>query len=148
LIAINTFVRRLPLDWKIVAASKSLSEHYIAIVDDDRSVARAIGRILTIGGYSVRLFASAEEFLADAGHYGCVVLDIQLPGMSGLELEKRIAASDPGMAVVFFSASYENKRELVARQTGRLCVSKPAESQVILEAVARSIQAKRFGPAD
>jgi FixJ family two-component response regulator len=124
------------------------SGQYVAIVDDDASVGRAIGRILTIAGYTVRLFASAEEFLADPGRYDCIVLDVQLAGMSGVELERRMVAIDPHIAVVFISASCEHKRETIARQTGRLCVAKPADSQILLEAVARSIQKTRFGPAD
>jgi FixJ family two-component response regulator len=147
LIAINTFSRRLPVDWKVETASMNVSWHYVAIVDDDLSIGRAIGRILTIGGYTIRLFVSAEEFLADPGHYDCVVLDVHLPGMSGLDLEKRIMAIDPRIAVVFFSAFCANNREAIARETGRLCVSKPADGKLLLEAVARSIQAKRFGSA-
>jgi len=120
----------------------------VAIVDDDLSVRRAIGRILSIGGYTIRLFVSAEEFLSSPEPYDCVVLDLQLPGLSGLELERRIHTDDPRTAVVFFSAFADTKKATLARRTGRLCVSKPADGQLLLEAVARSIQANRFGPSD
>jgi FixJ family two-component response regulator len=86
---------------------------------------------------------SAEEFLADAGRYDCVVLDVQLPGLSGLDLEEQIRTRE-GLAVVFFTGCADMKRAVIARNTGRLCLRKPADSRVLLEAVAHSIQARKF----
>ncbi len=124
---------------QIVAAYSKPSTYEVAVVEDDPSVRRAVGRILTVAGYKVVLFQSAEEFLAQASHQDCVVLDVQLPGLSGLELEQRLRAADARTPVVFFTGCTDAKRALIARQTGRLCVHKPADDRVLLEAVAHAI---------
>ncbi len=77
-----------------------------AIVDDDASVCRSFSRLLTAAGMQAVSYASAEAFLGDTGRarFDCLVLDIQLEGMSGLELSRRLAADKDGTPVIFITA--------------------------------------------
>lgn len=79
---------------------------YVAVVDDDDSACRALGRLLRTAGFLPVTYASAEAFLQDTKrpHFDCLVLDIQLKGMSGLELHRRLAAVEDITPVLFITA--------------------------------------------
>jgi FixJ family two-component response regulator len=78
----------------------------VYVVDDDFSVRTALRRLLLSLGHPVRLFASAEQFLAstDSGARGCLILDLMLPGMSGLELQAQLADDGWKLPVIFITA--------------------------------------------
>jgi FixJ family two-component response regulator len=113
---------------------------HVAVIDDDPLVLRAIGRVLKDAGYEVSPFLSAENFLAYPGRFDCVLLDVQLPGMSGVELEPRIRASEPLTAVVFFTAQDDAVRAQIARDSRRVCLPKPTDHRALLAAIERAIQ--------
>jgi two-component system, LuxR family, response regulator FixJ len=138
-------IRVLVLPHQMVTLPSKSSEHQVAVVDDDLGVRRAVGRVLTAAGYSVRLFQSGEDFLADDAHYECVVLDVQLPKQCGIEVERRLRVAKPRTAVVFLTACSEEKKAMIARQTGRLCLQKPADERVLIEAVARASEGGKLG---
>ena len=78
----------------------------ISIVDDDESVREALKSFLKSAGFEVEAFASAEEFL-NSGHVSgaaCLILDVRMPGMSGVELQDRLTASRDGVPIIFISA--------------------------------------------
>lgn len=79
---------------------------YVAVVDDDQSICRSFSRLLRAAHFQPITYASAEEFLADTKHpkFDCLVLDIQLEGMSGLELRRRLSAVNDVTPVVFITA--------------------------------------------
>jgi len=79
---------------------------YVGVVDDDESVCRSFSRLLRAAHFQPITYASAEAFLADTKHpkFDCLVLDIQLVGMSGLELRKRLSAVKDDTPVVFITA--------------------------------------------
>lgn len=79
---------------------------YVAVVDDDESICRSFSRLLRAAHFQPVAYASAEAFLADTKHpkFDCLVLDIQLEGMSGLELRKRLFAVKDETPVVFITA--------------------------------------------
>lgn len=79
---------------------------YVAVVDDDESLCRSLSRLLRAGGIQPINYASAEAFLADAKHpqFDCLVLDIQLGGMSGIELAQRLAAEGGRIPIIFITA--------------------------------------------
>ena len=79
---------------------------YIAVVDDDESIRRSFSRLLRAAHFQPVAYASGEEFLADTKRpiFSCLVLDIQLEGMSGLELKQRLSRSNDGTPVVFITA--------------------------------------------
>jgi FixJ family two-component response regulator len=79
---------------------------YVAVVDDDESVCRSFGRLLRASGFQPVTYSSAETFLQDTKRprFDCLVLDIQLEGMSGLELSRRLTAVKDFTPVIFITA--------------------------------------------
>ncbi len=79
---------------------------YVAVVDDDESLCRSLGRLLRAAGIQPITYASAEAFLADRKHprFDCLVLDVQLGGISGIELGKHLAAEGGHAPFIFITA--------------------------------------------
>ena len=79
---------------------------HIAIIDDDALVRPALKDCMESAGYSVEVFGSAEEFLASnaAGNAACLIVDVQLPGITGLELQERLAGNGSHAPIVFVTA--------------------------------------------
>jgi FixJ family two-component response regulator len=114
----------------------------ICVVDDDVSILRALGRLLRTGNYAVETFASAEAFLAsESGPMArCLVLDVQLGGVSGLELQERLAASGARTPVVFITAHDDAMSRERARRAGAVdYLRKPFDDVALLGAVRRAI---------
>ena len=115
----------------------------IAIVDDDRWIRGSLERLLTSAGFRAESFVSAEQYLDDGDHdgVGCVVLDIRLPGMSGLELGRRLATDLHRVPVVFISAHDEPQVRREAAQTGAIAfLGKPFDDVELLTAVHRALR--------
>jgi len=115
---------------------------YVAIVDDDESFARALSRLLRASQFEVCTFVSAEEFLAATALKppDCLVLDIQLGGMSGVELQQRLHELGHPSPIIFVTAHDSAEVRAQAEKAG--CVAylrKPVASHVLLEAVARAL---------
>ena len=91
------------------ASIKHSSKNYIAIVEDDESLCRSLARLLQASGYQPVTYHSAEVFLGDAKQpvIGCLIVDIQLGGMSGLELGERLARDGSNIPLIFLTA-HEN----------------------------------------
>ena len=121
----------------------SKNKIYVAVVDDDESFARAIGRLLRAAEFEVSTYPSSEAFLATTTlpHPDCLVLDIQLGGMSGVELQQRLHELGDRTPIIFVTAHDEPEVRAEAVQSG--CVAylrKPVASRALLEAVARALQ--------
>jgi FixJ family two-component response regulator len=114
----------------------------ISIIDDDPSVRTATARLLRSMGFSVYAFASAQEFLSSPQLHetSCVIADVQMPGMSGIELQEYLIAHDHGMPVIFITAfPHESVRER-AMKRGAVCfLSKPFDEPQLLECVQRAL---------
>ena len=82
------------------------TRRYVGIIDDDESLRRSLGRLLQLGGFQPVLFQSAEEFLGDAlrRHLRCLLVDVRLGGMSGLELHDRLIAEGSRVPVIYITA--------------------------------------------
>jgi FixJ family two-component response regulator len=93
---------------------------YVGVVDDDQSVCRSLSRLLRAAHFQPITYASAEEFLADTKHpkFDCLVLDIQLEGMSGLELSQRLSAVKDFTPVVFITANDDPEVRAQAMASG------------------------------
>ena len=113
------------------------TQSVIYIVDDDASVLRALRRLIKAMGFTVETFASAEDFL-QSGHRkkrGCLILDIQLPGMDGFDLQKRLAASDCRIPLIFITAHEDTKVRVRALEAGAAFLQKPFDEQALLNAI-------------
>jgi FixJ family two-component response regulator len=84
----------------------SVPTAYVAVVDDDENICRSFGRLLHAAGLQPVTYDSAESFLADTKHprFGCLVLDIQLGAMSGIELARQLAAAGERTPIIFITA--------------------------------------------
>src|SRR6187401_2765641 len=92
----------------------------VAVVDDDPSMLSAADNLLDAHGFATALFASAEEFLGSgaAAQVDCLLLDIHLGGMSGIELRRRLKASRPALPVIFMTALDNEEIRQQAVETG------------------------------
>lgn len=115
----------------------------LAIVDDDEQVRRSAARLLRSYGYRVQVFDSAEAYLAQDCETDCALVDIQLPGLSGLELEQRIRNEWPAAAVVFVTAHDDAATIAAARKTHRYLITKPFDDEELLGTIARALNRNR-----
>lgn len=113
----------------------------ISVVDDDPSMSRMLCRAIKAAGLSVDVFGSAEEFLdSDASHASvCLILDVNLPGMSGLELQERLNASQLEMPIIFMSAQADEDMKRDALNAGAVGFLRKPFSIESLFATLRSI---------
>jgi FixJ family two-component response regulator len=126
--------------------SESPAVPVIAVVDDDESVRESLAGLAESVGYEATLFNSAEEFLESARHrndLACLILDVRLPGMSGVELHNQLAAANWFVPTIFITAHAD---PVVATESGVLTVLyKPFQAEVLLEFVKIAIeQSRRF----
>jgi len=110
---------------------------HIALVDDDDSVRRALSRLLSALGFEVSAFASAEEFLvsADLERARCMLLDVHLPRLSGLELKSLLSIANRSVPVVFITGDDHMARSEEMRRTGARCLMKPLERDKLVAAI-------------
>lgn len=108
----------------------------IGIVDDDDDVRRAVRRLLLASGFDVSVYPSAEAFLAAGQMLDCLVLDVHLGGMSGVELYRQLQASAGAPAVVFVTAHFEMLHQI--ERMGAPCLPKPFDEQALVQAIARA----------
>ena len=121
---------------------------YIAVVDDEEPVRIMIGRLLRLEDYQVASFGSGEEFLSSlaARVPECVILDVHMPGLSGLDVQAQLRAMDAGIPAIFVTASDDSTLDQAVRQAqGLALLRKPFSRSVLLGAVAAALQAKRRG---
>ena len=114
----------------------------ISIVDDDLSVCRAVRRLVQSAGYTAETFASAREFLesSPSGRTACLVLDIQLDGMSGFELSERLAEDRTAIPIIFITAHDDALTRARVRRAGVAAyLTKPFDEQALLHAIATAI---------
>ena len=99
---------------------KSNQNICVAVVDDDESLCRSLGRFLRAAGFQPVTYPSAEAFIADDGHpkFDCLLLDVQLDGMSGLDLGRRLAAIKDRTPIVFITALDDPKVQVQAESSG------------------------------
>jgi FixJ family two-component response regulator len=123
----------------------------VAIVDDDPSVRRALQRVVEAGGYTVQTFASAREFLDALPKFrvACLVLDIYLGGMSGLDLQKRVVADGLRIPVIFITAHDDAPtRGRIAKSGAAGYLWKPFDGPALLDAIGRAIRSNDEGSGD
>jgi len=113
----------------------------VAVVDDDPSMLRAAENLLDAHGFATKSYSSAEEFLGIVSKYqiDCVLLDIHLRGLSGIELRQQLRSSHPTLPVIFMTALDDDRVRQQALETGcAACLSKPFPAQQLLDAIEKA----------
>jgi two-component system, LuxR family, response regulator FixJ len=109
-----------------------------AIVDDDSDVRRALSRLLRAMGHHVKVFASAEDFDAQAVDVDCAIVDVRLPGLTGLELRERLRSRGSPLPVVLITGGSDRIARDVATVDTPL-VTKPFDADVLSAAISAAI---------
>lgn len=110
----------------------------VFIVDDEPSVGKAIGRLLKSMGYKYKCYTSAEAFLegADMEQVDCLILDIMLPGMDGLELQQELKKRECSIPIIFITGHGEKQLEREVMNAGALgYLNKPFDEQVLINLI-------------
>ena len=118
----------------------------IAVIDDDESVRIGLVTLVQSAGYAANGFASAEGFLALGWRawrgYACVVTDIQMPGLSGIELKQRLSNAQSPLPVIMITARNEVGLEERAHAAGAVCfLKKPFEAGVLIRCLESALKA-------
>ena len=114
----------------------------IAIVDDDESARSAIHGVLKSAGFQPRSFVSAEEFLESGQQReaACLITDIRMPGISGLELQARLAEQDCRIPIIFITSYGDTITRSQAMRAGAIgFLGKPFDDEVLLESVRAAL---------
>jgi FixJ family two-component response regulator len=114
---------------------------WIGVIDDDPSVRRALGRMIRLFGFETKLFASASDYLNESHpEPACLILDIVMPDMNGLELLAELQASGRGAPAVFISAHDNEAYITKARSLGAIAyLQKPCDETALRDAIEKSI---------
>ena len=110
----------------------------VMIVDDDDSIRKAVRRLMKSYGFAVETFASAEEFLGSdrLAKTSCLILDIHMPGMNGLELQKRLVASGSVVPIIFITAFTDDSARAQAMNAGAAgYLAKPFSDDELLSCI-------------
>ena len=119
----------------------------ISIVDDDDSIRKGLGRLFRSVGFDVEGFASAEEFLnsGDLRRSSCLILDLRMPGMGGLELQSRLIAGRWQIPVIFLTAHSDEQSRAQALKAGAIdFVGKPFDEESLIRDVNKAVDQHRL----
>jgi FixJ family two-component response regulator len=115
----------------------------VVIVDDDELIRGSLGGLMKEAGLPALTFASAEEFLTSGEEQrtACLIVDIRMPGMSGLELQAKLNEGHQRVPIIFITAQGDEKLRLQALRAGAVeFLSKPFDGQVLLETVRAALE--------
>jgi FixJ family two-component response regulator len=118
-------------------------QKFVVIVDDDELIRDALRGLLKEAGFSALAFASAEDFLnsGDLERTACLIIDIRMPGLSGLELQSRLIASRKRIPIIFITAQGDEKMRMQALRAGAVeFLTKPLNDDVLLEHVRAALE--------
>src|SRR5450432_4909920 len=122
-----------------------MAASHITVVDDDASIRESMSSLLRSVGHAVNEFASAEELVASPAldKTDCVITDVRMPGMSGLELQRRLALSHPRLPVILMTAhaSDDEVRLRALTDGARDYLAKPLDEEVVLRAIDTVLRA-------
>ncbi|HJY30492.1 MAG TPA: response regulator [Pyrinomonadaceae bacterium] len=112
-------------------------------MDDDQSVREALDNLISSVGFEVKLFASAEDFLDSdtPSQTDCAILDVRLPGISGPELQQRLAAGGQSIPIIIITAQGDDKTQDEAVAAGAIAfLKKPVREEVLLAALESALK--------
>ena len=123
--------------------TKGRSAKLVAIVDDDESVQSALQDLIEADGFSARSFGSAEDFLESGllGKVACLITDIRMAGMTGLELQAKLKADGYRTPIIFITAHGDARVRIQAMREGAVeFLMKPFDDQVLLDRVRTALE--------
>ena len=127
-------------------SSGSRAEPIVFVIDDDISVRESLELLLRSAGLHAQIFACAEDFLAHPRVFAptCLVLDVSLPQVNGLELQQRIAADRPDMPIIFITGHGDVPMTVKAMKAGAVeFLTKPFNDETLLEAIHEAVERSR-----
>jgi FixJ family two-component response regulator len=119
------------------------TQSIVMIVDDDDSIRKAVRRLMKSFGFAVETFASAEEFLGSdrLQKTSCLILDVHMPGMNGLELQERIVASPFAVPIIFITAFNDDATQAQALKAGAIgYLIKPFADEELLNCIHAALK--------
>lgn len=129
----------------------SESKPTVFVIDDDPSVRKSLSRLLRSAGHEVETFASAEPFLARE-HFdgiGCLLLDVQMPGLSGMDLQAELGKAEHSLPIVFITGHGDIPMSVEAMRKGAIhFLTKPFDDNDLLRAVSEAIEKDRKAKAE
>ena len=117
-------------------------EPTVFVVDDDEAIRRALKRSLSLRGYNVAVFASGESFLEnfDSKQSGCLILDMRMPGMGGLELQQELIRRNSTLPIIFVTGHGESQQAAKAKENGAIdLLEKPYPVEQLFERIDRAL---------
>lgn len=115
----------------------------IAIIDDDASICKALNRLVRSARMDAETFSSAKEFLDEGENHqpDCIILDVQMPGMTGLELSSQLALRKSRIPVIFITAHDAPEERDAAAASGAVAyLTKPMNDQALLDAIGQALK--------
>lgn len=123
----------------------------IFVIDDDASIRKSLSRLLRSAGYTAETFSSAEEFLRRT-HFdgvGCILLDVKMPGLSGMDLQEELNKADYHMPIVFITGHGDIPMSVEAMKKGAVdFLTKPFDDEELLQALRAAIEKDRNARAE
>jgi FixJ family two-component response regulator len=114
----------------------------VFLVDDDASVRKSLARLVKTAGYEAELFASVRDFLARAPYDGpcCLVLDVRMPGLTGLDLQEALRVAGQRLSIVFITGHRDVPVSVKAMKAGAVdFLTKPVDAETLLEAIRQAV---------
>ena len=139
--------RRRSGHWQKAVRPVSSTERIVYIVDDDNAVRHSLEWLLAGDDFDIRTFSSAGEFLDafDPLHPGCVVADVRMPGMTGIELQRELTARSIDLPVIIITGHSDRQMALKAKMAGAMeFLEKPLDDKVLLTLIHKALE--RFEP--
>ena len=125
---------------------RDLAQEIIFVIDDDVSVREGLAELIASLGYSVQAYSTAEEFLTDRPRFsfGCIILDVFMPGMTGLDLQQRLNAADVYLPIIFLTGRGDIPMTVHALKAGAAhFLTKPVQQTELVEALREALDAGR-----
>ena len=118
----------------------------IAIIDDNESMQDSLGDLIESGGFEAQCFGSAKAFLESDRRAACLIVDIRMPKMSGLELQARLKQEECHVPIIFITAYDDAEIRAQAMKEGAVeLLAKPFDHQLLLKMLRRTLDSKTYG---